>query len=80
MSNAGGEYKSKEFMCTLKDNGIEVLQSIPHMPQQNGHAEHFIYTCMDKAWSMHLEACIPPSWWEFSVEHAVHCYNRTPVK
>ena len=37
-------------------------------------------TCMDKAESMHLEACIPDSWWEFSVEYAVHCYNRTPVR
>jgi hypothetical protein len=29
---------------------------------------------------MCIEACLPQSWWEFSVEHAVHCYNRTPVK
>jgi len=35
---------------------------------------------MDKAQAMHLEACLPDSWWEFAIEHAVHCYNRTPVR
>ena len=77
MSDAGGEYKSDEFICTLKDNGIKVLQSVPRTPQQNEHAECFMRTCMDKAESMCHEACIPDSWWEFSVEYAVHCYNRT---
>jgi len=28
---------------------------------------------------MCLEACLPNSYWEFAVEHSVHCYNRTPV-
>jgi hypothetical protein len=32
MSDAGGEYKSNEFLNTLKDNGIKVLQSAPHTP------------------------------------------------
>ena len=35
---------------------------------------------MDKESAMRIEACLPQSWWEFSVEHAMHCYNRTPVK
>jgi hypothetical protein len=26
-----------------------------------------------------VESCIPQSWWEFSVEHAMNCYNKTPV-
>ncbi|THU91201.1 hypothetical protein K435DRAFT_674587, partial [Dendrothele bispora CBS 962.96] len=29
---------------------------------------------------MRLFACIPESWFEFSVEHAVHIYNRTPLR
>jgi hypothetical protein len=33
---------------------------------------------MDKAESMRFTACIPQSWWEFSVEYAVQLYNRTP--
>ena len=35
---------------------------------------------MDKESAVRIEACIPQSWWEFSVENAMHCYNRTPVK
>ena len=79
MSDASGEYKSDAFMKHLKDAGITVLQSVPHTPQQNGHAECFMHTIMDNAQAIHLEACIPQSWWEFAVLHAVHCYNRTPM-
>ena len=79
MSDAGGEYKSDEFTKVLKDMGITILQSAPHTPQQNGRAECFMCTCMDKAQAMRLEACLPQSWWEFAVLHAVHCYNRTPI-
>ena len=80
MSDAGGEYKSNEFLEALKDLGINVLQSVPHVHQQNGRAERFIQTIMDKAQPMRLEACLPQSWWEFAVLHAVHVYNRTPLK
>ena len=39
MSDAGGEYKSKAFDSMLKEQGICILQSAPHTPQQNGYAE-----------------------------------------
>jgi transposase InsO family protein len=80
MSDAGGEYKSEVFDAILCDKGIRILQSIPHTPQQNGCTERFNRTLMDKAQSMQLEACFPQSWWEFAIEHAVHLYNRTPVR
>ena len=80
MSNAGGEYKSDVFIKSLKDEGIRILQSAPYTPEQNGRAERFMRTCMDKAQAMRLEACLPDSWWEFAVLHAVHVYNRTPVR
>jgi hypothetical protein len=35
-SDAGGEYKSDAFIKMLKDDSIEILQSIPHAHQQNG--------------------------------------------
>jgi hypothetical protein len=28
---------------------------------------------------MRFDACLPDSYWEFVVNHAAHCYNRTPV-
>ena len=41
MSNAG-EYRSKAFDKLLANNGITTYQSAPYIPQQNGHAEHFM--------------------------------------
>ncbi|THH27330.1 hypothetical protein EUX98_g6847 [Antrodiella citrinella] len=80
MSDAGGEYKSDEFLKMLADLGIKVLQSAPNMHQQNRRAERWIQTIMDKAEPMRFDTCLPPSWWEFAVGHAVHVYNRTPMK
>jgi hypothetical protein len=77
--DAGGEFKSKELTEFLKELGVNILTSIPHMHQQNGHAERFIRTIMDKSQAIHLESCAPQSWWEFSVDCAVHVYNRTPI-
>ena len=80
MSDVGGEYKSDKFLTMLKDIKINVLQFVPHTPQQNSCAEHFMHTCMDKAEAMCHQACLPQSWWEFAVEHTVHLYNQTPIK
>ena len=78
-SDAGGEYKSDVFDNALLDNGVIIEQSTPHTPQKNGCAERFNHTIMDKAQSMHFDACLLSSWWEFCVEQAVHLYNWTPV-
>ena len=48
MSDAGGEYKSDAFLGVLKAKGIKILQSVPYTPQQNGCAERFNCTIMDK--------------------------------
>ena len=45
----GGEYKSKAFDLMLKEQGICILQSALHTPQQHGHAEQFMCTVMDKS-------------------------------
>jgi transposase InsO family protein len=73
------EFQSISLQELFKDLGIKVFLSTPHMHQQNGRAEHFIRTIMDKAQAIRFDACIPQSWWEFTVAHAVHLHNRTPV-
>jgi transposase InsO family protein len=75
----GGEYVSHAFKDLLKDHGIILEPSPPRMPQMNGRAERFMRTFSEKAEAMRLHACIPPSWWEFAVEHSIHVYNRTPL-
>jgi hypothetical protein len=79
MSDAGGEYKSNTFLKALKDEGIKILQSALHTPQQDGYAKCLMCTLMDKAKAMHHAACVPQSWWEFAVLHAMHLYNRLPL-
>ena len=79
MSDAGGEYKSKAFITLLKDQGIKFLQSVPYTPQQNGRVERFNRTIIEKLEAMCHDACLPDSWWEFSIQHAAYLYNLTPV-
>ena len=70
--DAGGEFKSQELTIFLWELGSNILISVPHMHQKNGHAERFICTVMDKAQAMHLDACLPQNWWEFAVDCATH--------
>ena len=42
MIDTGGEFKSTELTVSLKELGINILTSVPHMDQQNGCAEWFI--------------------------------------
>ena len=79
MSDFWREHKLKDFEKFLKDNGIQSHTSVPHMHQQNGCAERFNRIIMDKVQAMCLDACLPPFWWEFVVNTAVHLYNRIPV-
>ena len=49
---------------------------MPCTPQQNGQAEHFNHTILEKAEAMHQTACLPPSFWQDTVEIALHIYNH----
>jgi len=80
MTDNGGEYINKDYVKLLKDEGIEIQRSIPSQPQMNGRAERFNRTIDEKAESMHHQACLPDSWWEFSVLHVNYLYNCTPVQ
>jgi IS30 family transposase len=73
--DGGGEFLRLEDH--IKKLRIEVEKSLPHEQQQNGRAERFNRTIWDKAQSLHFDACLRNSWWEFCVEHALHFYNRT---
>ena len=63
----------------LLSRGIEHQTSVPHIPQQNGQAEHFNCTILEKAEAMCQTACLPPSFWQDAVEIALHIYNHQPM-
>ena len=79
MTDASSEYKSLELRDKLRKQGITIRTSIPHMHQQNGHAEHLNRTLIEKEQALHFTACLPWNWWEFCVEYMVHVYNQTPM-
>jgi transposase InsO family protein len=77
--DAGGEFCDQELLDMLKGKGIIVEMMAPHAHQQNGHAECAIRTISEKAQALRFTACLPPSWWNFCVNHAVHLYNQMPL-
>src|SRR5882762_2137758 len=77
-SDRGGEYLGSETQTLLKQNGIEHHLMMPGSPQQNGKAEWFNCTIMDKAMSMLHMAGMSKGFWECAIECAVHIYNCSP--
>jgi len=51
-SDRGGEYMAASVKDVLNQRGIEHLLMMPGTPQQNGKAERFNCTIMDKAMSV----------------------------
>ena len=79
-SDRGGEYMAASTKDILSQRGIEHHLTMPGSPQQNGKAERFNRTIMDKAMAMLHTADLPNGFWEFAVSTAVHIYNRTPSR
>ncbi|KAL7280538.1 hypothetical protein ACG7TL_005470, partial [Trametes sanguinea] len=79
-SDRGGEYLSNEFTQHLLDLGIEHPKSTPDSPQQNGRAERWNRTIVEKAMSMLHHAGLSHGFWQLAVEAAVHIYNRQPMR
>ena len=78
-SDQGGEFMSHEFQAFLSSRGVTHQTSVPHMPQQNGRAERFNRTILEKTEAMRHHACLPKAFWQDAVETSVHLYNRQPM-
>jgi len=79
-SDCGGEYINASVKEILADKGIEHHLTMPGSPQQNGKAERFNRTILDKALAMLHTAGLSEGFWEHAVGAAVHVYNRTPTR
>src|SRR5882757_4386648 len=79
-SDRGGEYVNKDLRAILDASGIEHMLTMPHSPQQNGRAERFNRTIMEKGTSMLHHAGLSLGFWQVAVEAAVHIYNCTPSR
>jgi len=69
-----------EFSVFMRQLGIEQQYSSPDTPQQNGCAERFNRTMVEKEEAMQHSACLPPNLWQFALEASVHVYNRQPFR
>src|SRR6266702_5834640 len=79
-SDRGGEYIAGTVTELLSEKGIERHLTMPGSPQQNGKAERFNRTVMDKAMAMLHAAGLSPGFWECAVQTAQHIYNRSPTR
>jgi hypothetical protein len=79
-SDRGGEYMAGTVTQILNEKGIERHLTMPGSPQQNGKAERFNRTLMDKAMAMLHAAGMSGGFWEHAVLAALHIYNRSPTR
>jgi len=68
------------FKTFLTSKGVEQQLSVSDHPQQNGRAERFNRTLLEKEETMRHAACLPKNLWNFTLDTAVHVYNRTPMR
>ena len=78
-TNRGSEFLSKEQKRYLQEHGIEHQTLMPYSPQQNGRAERFQQTIINKVESMWHAAGLSDGFWKHAVGTAVHVYNMTPI-
>ena len=64
----------------LASLGIEHHRTMPGSPQQNGRAERWNHTLLERALSMLHNAHLSAGFWELAIHTAVHTYNRTPSR
>ena len=79
-SDRGGEYTSDAFQARLRHYGITHYTTMPGSPQQNGRAERWNQTIVDKAMAIMHHAGLSHGFWQLAVDTAVHIYNRQPMR
>jgi hypothetical protein len=77
-SDRGGEYISKALKSILDEKGIDHKLTMLGSPQQNGLAERWNRTLLNKAHAMLHGAGLSLGFWELAIDTAVHIHNRTP--
>jgi len=78
-SDRGGEFVNEELGGWMRAIGIKHELTIPHTPQQNGVAERYNRTLIERARSMLLASGLPTRFWEYSVRYATWLTNRLPT-
>lgn len=75
----GGEYCSNQFNSFLSKCGIEHQTTIPYTPEQNGMAERYNRTIMERTRCLLFDSKLPKSFWAEAANTAVYLKNRSPT-
>ena len=78
-SDHRGEYLSGAIKSILDEKRIKHKLTMPHLPQQNGVAERWNCTLLDRVHALIHSMGLFLGFWECAVDTAVHTYNRTPT-
>lgn len=77
-SDNSTEFINKHFQSYCRDNGINQQTSVPYTPQQNGVAERYNRTILDRIRCMLFDADLPKKFWGEAGNTAVFLINRRP--
>ena len=75
----GTEYCNYEFKEYMKKEGIELENTAPYTPEQNGRIERDNRTIVESARAMLYCSGLPKYLWAEAVNTAVYVLNRTPT-
>lgn len=73
----GREYLSKVFQSFLKENGIVHQKTVPYNSEQNGIAERFNRTLIERAKSILFDAKLHKKFWTEAINTASYLINRS---
>jgi hypothetical protein len=76
-SDQGAEYQSREFQGFLRQQGIVQEQSAVYTPQQNGVAEQFNRSVLERMRSMLADSELSQRFWAEAAHTAAYLRNRT---
>lgn len=79
-SDNGKEYVNRSFETFCQERGIIHEKTTPYNPQQNGVAERYNRTIMEKVRAMILDAKLGKVFWAEAANTAVYLLNAIPKK
>jgi transposase InsO family protein len=79
-TNNGGEYVNNNFTSYCTTQGIQMQQTVPYTPQQNGVAERNNHTLKEMANCMIQSKGLSLKYWAEAINFENYIVNRTPTK